>query len=496
MSEDSYKGIFKSTFLFSFVQVIHIATKVVVNKVVSILLGAEGLGIISLYNSAINMLKSGCGLGIKQSAVRDVAEANKAGNTERIAEIISVTNKVVLFTALLGLGVTIIGSPLLSKYSFGSAAYIIPFIILSVAVALNVYAEGQMAILTGMRRLRDLAMANIIGSVVGMLTSIPLYYLMGKDGIVPSLVIAALCLFLVTKFYVGRIKISTVSLSFKEAFKKAVPMVQMGSVLMVAGFAGLVFDLLVSSFIRYEGGFETVGYFQAGATIISGYFGIVLSAMTTDYYPRICGVNKDNVQLKNELNKQVAAGIILIYPLAVCFVYLAPIFISFLYSDDFSVSTQYTDLAIFGTLLTIASNCMGMIFMAKMESKLYLKLVLAALASELCCYIPLYHFMGLRGLGISYILMGVIGFSLYGFFLYKKYHIYLEKNIIALIAIAALALVAAVLIRNIENTVVNVMLASMLIFLASTFSLLYLKIKMGINIYAFIKNKITKYNER
>lgn len=492
MAEESYKGIFKSTFLFSFVQVIHIATKVVVNKAVAILLGAEGLGIISLYNSSINMLKSGCGLGIKQSAVRDVAEANKARDTDRIAEIISVTNKVVLFTALLGFGVTIIGSPLLSKYSFGSAAYIIPFIILSVAVALNVYAEGQMAILTGMRRLRDLAMANIIGSVVGMLTSIPLYYLMGKDGIVPSLVIAALCLFLVTKFYVRRIKISTVALTFKEASKKAIPMIQMGSVLMIAGFAGLVFDLLVSSFIRYEGGFATVGYFQAGATIISGYFGIVLSAMTTDYYPRICGVNKDNVQLKSELNKQVAAGIILIYPLAVCFVYLAPIFISFLYSDDFSVSTQYTDFAIFGTLLTIASNCMGMIFMAKMESKLYLLLVLAALIAQLCCYIPLYHFMGLRGLGISYIMNGVIGLSLYGAFLYKKYSIYLEKSNVALIALAALTLIAAVFIRNIENIVINISLASAVIVLASSFSLVYLKKKMGINILGSVKNKLRK----
>ena len=74
-----------------------------------------------------------------------------------------------------------------------------------------------------------------------------------------------------------------------------------------------------------------MGYFQAGATIITSYFGIVLTAMTTDYYPRICGVNKDDVALNAELNKQVAAGIILIFPLAVCFVYLAPIFISFLY---------------------------------------------------------------------------------------------------------------------------------------------------------------------
>ena len=490
MADSSYKGIFKSTFLFSFVQVVHIATKVAVNKAVAIILGAEGLGIISLYNTAINMLKSGCGLGIKQSAVRDVAEANKIGDFKRISEIISVTNKIVLVTALLGLLVTIFGSPLLSNYSFGSKEYIIPFIVLSIAVALNIYAEGQMAILTGMRRLRDLAMANIIGSIVGMVSSIPLYYFFGKDGIVPSLVIAAFCLFVVTKIYVRRIKVEKNVLSFKEAFKKSVPMVQMGSVLMIAGFAGLVFDLLVSSYIRYEGGFSTVGYFQAGATIISGYFGIVLSAMTTDYYPRICGVNKDDVALKQELNKQISAGIILIYPLAVIFVYLAPVFISFLYSDDFSVSTQYTDFAIFGILLSIVSNCMGMIFMAKMESKLYLILVLSALLAQLCCYIPLYHFWGLRGLGISYIMNGVIGLMLYGSFLYRKYRIHVDFQIIILIIIVAATLLLAVFIRQIQNKYINIISAVVVILFASIFSLRYLKKKMGIDIVAFGLSKL------
>lgn len=278
-SSGDYKSIFKSTFLFSFVQIVNIITKVAVNKVVAIVLGAEGLGIISLYNSSINMLKSGCGLGIKQSAVRDIAEANEKKELRWISEIIIITNKVVLFTALLGLLVTIICSPLLSKYSFGSTEFIIPFIILSVVVALNIYAEGQLAIITGMRRLRDLAKVNITGSLVGLASSVPFYYSFGKDGIVPSLIVAALCLFFVTKLYVSRIKIEQVRFTLPVFFQKAKPMVQMGSVLMIAGFAGLAFDLLVSSFIRYEGGFEVVGYFQAGATIITGYFGIVLTAM-------------------------------------------------------------------------------------------------------------------------------------------------------------------------------------------------------------------------
>ncbi len=486
-----YKGIFKSTFLFSFVQIVNIITKVAVNKVVAVVLGAEGLGMISLYNTAINMLKSGCGLGIKQSAVRDVAEANEEKDVKRISEIITVTNKVVLFTALLGLIVTIIGSPLLSKYSFGSSTFIVPFIILSLAVAFNIYAEGEMAIITGMRRLRDLAKVNIIGAVVGMVSSIPFYYLWGKDGIVPSLVVSALCLFIVTKFYVRRIKIEHIRLTLAETFQKAKPMVQMGGVLMLAGFAGLAIDLLVSSFIRYEGGFETVGFYQAGATIISGYFGIVLTAMTTDYYPRICGVNKDNEALKNALNKQVAAGIVLIFPLAVCFVYLAPLFISFLYTSDFSVSTQYTDIAIFGTILNIAAISMGMIFMAKMASKLYLTLALATLLCQLCMSVSLYHFLGLRGLGFSYIMNSIVCLFLYGVVLYNKYKVSIDRRNILLIAIVVATIAITIIIRGVSNRLISLSIGGIIFIGSTVFSLSYLKNKMGIDVVEVVKGRLS-----
>ena len=42
-NESSYRSIFKSTFLFGFVQVFNIVTKAAINKAVAILLGTEGM---------------------------------------------------------------------------------------------------------------------------------------------------------------------------------------------------------------------------------------------------------------------------------------------------------------------------------------------------------------------------------------------------------------------------------------------------------------------
>ena len=74
----SYGNIFKTTFLFGFVQVFNIIVKVILNKFAALFLGAEGLGIIGIYNNVIRMIVTGAGLGINQSAVRDISEANSA----------------------------------------------------------------------------------------------------------------------------------------------------------------------------------------------------------------------------------------------------------------------------------------------------------------------------------------------------------------------------------------------------------------------------------
>lgn len=203
---NSYQSIFKSTFLFGFVQVFNIIAKIVLNKVVAILLGTEGMGIIGLFQSTINMLKTASGLGISQSAVRDVSEANVANNEEKFSRIITITIKLIWITAILGAIVTFILSSQLSQWTFGNSHFTLPFMWISLVVFLNVLNEGQLAILMGMRQLRALAKASLAGSILGLLVGLPIYYFFGLQGIIPSLILTALSSLFFSFVYVRRIK--------------------------------------------------------------------------------------------------------------------------------------------------------------------------------------------------------------------------------------------------------------------------------------------------
>ena len=78
-----YNKIVKATSLFGGVQVVNMLCSLIRNKVIALLLGAEGVGMIGIFNSSVEMVSSLTGLGLRQSSVRDVASAHKKGEEIR-----------------------------------------------------------------------------------------------------------------------------------------------------------------------------------------------------------------------------------------------------------------------------------------------------------------------------------------------------------------------------------------------------------------------------
>src|ERR1043165_4515517 len=71
-------------------------------KLVAVLLGPSGVGLIGLYQSATALVGSVAGLGIRSSSVREVAEAHGTGQDERMGRTVRVLRRVCWLTGLLG----------------------------------------------------------------------------------------------------------------------------------------------------------------------------------------------------------------------------------------------------------------------------------------------------------------------------------------------------------------------------------------------------------
>lgn len=454
---DSYSSIFRATFLFGFVQLFGIAIKVVTSKVVAMLLGASGVGVIGLLNSTVRTLQSGAGLGISQSAVRDISEAYAKGDGEEFSVLLGRVAKIIVAVALLGVVVTLALAPWLSEWTFGDRSYTLSYVMLSLAVGFTILSESQLAILKGTRRLRAVALASLVGAVVGLCTSLPLIYLFGERGIAPSIIVASLSGFLASNYYVMRGKYTQQRVSMVEAFRSSRSMVVMGVSLMVVTFVGSLSAVVISSFVGRDG-LDTLGYFQAGVTIINSYFGVITTAMTTDYYPRISAVHSDNSALKELANRQSIVNLTLALPLVVIFGCFSPLFLRVLYSADFTAAVPFLSYAIFGTILVLCSNNLEMILLAKQTPRVFLCSVIAQrLFSTVLCVL-LFRWYGLVGLGIGFLMQGLVSLVVSLVIVSVRYGITLRWEVYRILIVVITLSVLAMIVKNIENYLLGTLL--------------------------------------
>ena len=482
MSKNNYNIIFKSTFLFGFVQAFNILAKVILNKVAAVTLGSQGIGLIGLYNSAIGILKTGTSLGIPITAVRDVSESNQKNDIELLSKTIVTTNKIIIITASLGLFVTIVLSDLLSQFTFGNSSHIGSFMIISLAVALTTLWEGQLAILKGMRRLKLLAKANIFGASVGLCISVPLYLIYEMEGIIPVLITTPFCSLLLSTYYVRKIKYKRIKLSYKELYQNASSMVKMGIVLSFTTFLGQLSTFAIIAYIGKQGSLETLGFYNAGVIIMVGYFSVIINALTTDYFPRISAVNMDNNKLQMELNQQSIVSLLLTFPLMVLFLFLLPFLITFLYSSEFYPVIDFVRIGIYGTFITIISNQVDLILVAKNETKVFTIIAIIYRSIEVLVNIFLFKAYGLVGLGISIVLTGVVHILIMSIMLNRLYKIKFDKLFIKTAILILLFIFLTSSISLVDNLIIRYSLGSVIFVFSCFFSFYFSKKYLDFNI--------------
>ena len=260
----------------------------------------------------------------------------------------------------------------------------------------------------------------------------------------------------------------------------------MGLSLMYVSFIVFASDYIIRTYISNVANLEMVGIFQAGATIISSYFGIVITAMSTDYYPRISAVNKDNKKLTEEVNRQSEVGLILMGPLIVLFMFAMPFFIKFLYSEKFLLSISYISYAVFGTIITICSNSMGMILLAKQKSKVFVISVTITRVIGITINLLSFTLWGLTGLGISAIIFAILHITMMQAIMYKLYNILFNKKVVFMLIFTLILSLVAFFIKDFSNDWLKYSIGLIILFVSLFYSITKMKKVMTIDIIDYI----------
>ena len=184
---ERYTHILKYTGLFGGVQGLSILVGIVRTKLVAVLLGTEGVGLASLFNSTIKLVSDSTNLGISISAVREISDAYEKNNAERLSHSIMLIRSWSMLTALFGMMVCLLASPLLNRWTFTWGDHTLHFVLLSPVVAMLAVTAGETAVLKGTRQLRSLATISVYNVIVSLIATVPLYYVWHVAAIVPAL---------------------------------------------------------------------------------------------------------------------------------------------------------------------------------------------------------------------------------------------------------------------------------------------------------------------
>lgn len=489
-NQSLYRSIFKATSLFGGVQVYQILIQIIKSKFVAVLLGPAGVGIMGLYQSGLQLVQQISSMGLANSAVRDVSEANGSNDIQRIANTVTVVRKLVWLTGLLGLIIVACCSPLLSKFSFGNYDYTIPFIILSATLLFDQLSAGQRVVLQGMRRLKDLAKCTAFGATFGLITSVPLYYWLDIDGIVPTLILNSACALMLSWLYSRKIKIEKVQVSPKQTITQGRQMLVMGISMSLSAIFASIISYILRSVIQSGGGVEQVGLYQAGFVIMTTYVGMVMNAIGTDYYPRLAAINKDNTQCRETVSQQGEIGIMVLGPmLTICLVFM-PFVLKILYSDSFLAANEYIIWACLGMMLRFGAWIISYLFVAKAESILFIKVELSSNLYYLIFSLLGYKYCGLTGLGLAFALDYLVYFMQCYFIARKRYDFRFTNSFIKCYAIQLLLVVLSLTIVMVFDGWMKYTFGSVIIALSCYLGLKGLNQRM--NLLGFVKNKIAR----
>ena len=437
--ENSYRQIFKTTSIFGGVQVFNIIINIIRSKFIAILLGPAGMGIAGLYNATITIITNLTNFGLSTSSVKNVAAANATGDEKRVSVVIGVLRRLVWITGFLGALIMLVSAPWLSQLTFGSRKYTYGFMALSITLLFTQLNAGQMAVLQGLRKIQYLAKADLIGTIIGLAVSVPIYYLWREEGIVPTIIITSVCMLLLSWFFSSKIKLQKQEVTGSLLRTEGKEMLTMGFLLRFSSLITLGVAYLVRIYISRSGGIEQVGLYNSGFAIITSYVGLIFTAMATDYYPRLSAVSTNNQELKKAINQQGEIAVLIISPIISIFLVYINFIVVILYSSRFTGVNGMIHWAALGMIFKAAAWSVGFILLAKSESKVYFWNELINNAYMLVFNLLGYKYGGLNGVGLSFFVGYFIYFFQVFFLAKSKYEFGFYKEFV-IIMVTQLAL--------------------------------------------------------
>jgi O-antigen/teichoic acid export membrane protein len=441
----SYRRILKTSSIIGGSSVLNILIGLARSKVLAIVLGPSGIGLVGLYTGLMGTATTIASMGIGTIGTRQLAEASGKDDARALAVVRRAMFLGVLMLATMGASIVLSLRELLAIQVLGGIEHSEMVGWLALGVALSVAGISQGAIIQGMRRIGDMAKLSIYGSILNSALGIGLLWQWGMVALWAFILMGPFINFLLGHLYVSKLpKIKANNISVQEMSVQWRIFLKLGIPFMGANLAGTLVQLWIRVSVNNELGLDAVGHFQAAAAISMQYISFVLGAMGADYYPRLTAIIHDKSAASRLVNEQTEVALLLSAPVFIVMIGLAPWVVHLLYSSAFSPAVDILRWQILGDVLKVASWPLGFVILAMGDGKTFFWTETTALLLMGGLIVYLLPDIGLNITGMAFLMMYVYYLPLVYFLAWRNIQLRWSGTDAALLIITLALCVAVV----------------------------------------------------
>lgn len=442
----SNKSIARNVGVFGGAQAFSVLAALIRTKVAAVMIGTTGVGLSAIYNTVVNFFSTLAGMGLSFSGVKYLSEVYASGNKDALEKEIGQLRMLGLICSAIGLVLSLVFSPILSMMYFGDMSEMMSFMALSVFVVATIISGIEMAILKACQKVRYLAISSIWTAIISVAVSVPFYILMGVKGVLWAVVVSGVVGVLATMWYGGKVAAwrmcyvlramcyvrgkdknnQAQNQNTEDSTQHIAQLLTLGAAFLGGGLIATGAEMAIQGYFSAVATMAVLGLYKAGYQLSITYTGMIFTAVSNDFYPKLSAVNQNLEERNTLISRQIRVLLYITTPLVLVFVLLVPYILPILFDDTFNPVCRMVQIAAISIIVKSVTMPLNFLPLSLGKSLDYLILE----GSFWIIMVPLvifgYKFWGLTGTGAAILLCHVIELVYAYLFCRSKYGFRLE----------------------------------------------------------------------
>jgi O-antigen/teichoic acid export membrane protein len=374
---------------------------VLTNKYYALYLGPEGLGMIGLFQSFLQLCTLFGGMGISVGIVRSVAGFVTSNNLMQIRAYKTAMWQLFGISAAVILVSSFVLQKIILKFLLPDQNIYALFSIIAASI-ISIASGIQIGFINAHHRTATLARITVLSQIAGSALGILIVWVWASAAIPFIMLTGPVVSLILANLYAPPLE---KGVSLPEDVKSArTQLLKFGVPYLASSIVGTGVITMLPFIINNQLGQKDVGYYRAASLLSTGYLGALITALSQDYFPRVSAIRNDRDLLKKTVNQQLTLLIVCVTPLIIIMIIALPTFIQLIFTNSFMPVIKILRWQLIGDVFKLVSWVFAFSILAVAPTRFYL--IIESVGGGLLLLLSTFGILtlGYSGIGIAYLI--------------------------------------------------------------------------------------------